>query len=352
MSPLLLITLAALHQAGGQCAGTAWSSWYGDLVPADQRGRYFGRRGRFVQVGALLGVLLSGVLLQALEPGAAGLVEAGAGGAGFALVFGLAALARLASGVLLWLSPEPAFRGLPDLAQTRRFLGTRRGRRAWRLLAFGGALQFAVYTSSPYFAPFMLSELHFTYVEFMCSSFAVMGAKIWLMPMWGRAVDEHGPRSILAVVALLVALVPLPWVITDALWIALLAQVFSGFAWGGYEVAGFSFALGSTSKRVRPYYFATQNLLWGSGQLLGSLVGALLLGWLDRGWGLFFAISAGLRALLALAYPFWIPAERGRAARVPRARLLLRVVGFRPHGGLSHRPIEEPEGAPGPTEPR
>jgi len=70
MSPAALIAAACLYHACGQAAGTAWSSWYGDLVPKEVRGRYFARRNRFVHSAACFGLVGAGLLLQAREPGA------------------------------------------------------------------------------------------------------------------------------------------------------------------------------------------------------------------------------------------------------------------------------------------
>jgi MFS family permease len=44
ITPWWLILFSSLHQILGQAAGVAWSSWYGDVVPARLRGRYFARR--------------------------------------------------------------------------------------------------------------------------------------------------------------------------------------------------------------------------------------------------------------------------------------------------------------------
>ncbi|MDA1194682.1 MAG: MFS transporter [Planctomycetota bacterium] len=340
-STLMLIALAVMHQAGGQMAGTAWNSWYGDVVPSGVRGSYFGVRSRYVYLATLLGVVGSGVMLHFIEPGAAGVVAAGAGGAGFAWVFGIAAFARLVCVVLFGFSPEPRFRGLPAPRTTRRFLGTSRGRVAWRVLLAGGAMQFLVYIGSPYFGPYMLRDLQFTYVEYMLASLAVVVLKVVALPAWGRLVDAHGARSVYALALLLVALVPLPWLWAQGLGWVLVAQALSGFAWGGYEVSFFSTLLEATYKPTRPYVFAAQNLIQGTGQLLGSLAGAGVIAWAGGSFLACFAVSAVGRGVLALIAPLWIPRP---AARDSRGRLLLRVIGFRAHGGLSHRPVDE-EGA-------
>ena len=342
VTPTLLILMVSLHQAAGQCAGTAWSSWYGDLVPSGVRGRYFARRSRWVYLATCLGLVTSGFVLHGLEPGAPGAVAAGAGGHGFVLIFCVAAAARLVSFVLLLVSPEPRFRGLPDLAWTRRYLRTSKGRAAGRLLLLGAAVQLAVYIGSPYFGPHMLEGLRFTYVEYTVASVAVVLAKVLILPLWGRAVDAHGARAIYLLAALLVALVPLPWLVAEGLAMAVFAQALSGACWGAYEVGFFSLILEVTYSGTRPYVFAAQNVLQGAMQLGGAMVGAVLLGLVDGSFLAIFAISAVARALVALLAPRLLP-RLAFQQHLGHRDLLLRVIGLRPHGGVIHRPIDADE---------
>jgi predicted MFS family arabinose efflux permease len=275
-----------------------------------------------------------------MEPGAAGEVTRGAGGAGFRLVFLLAAGARLCSIVLLLFSPEPPYRGLTGAQRTVRFLGTRRGARAWRLLGTGAVLQLMVYLASPYFGLFMLKQLRFTYEQYMISSVTVLAAKFCLLHAWGRVVDAHGARQAYTLAALLVAVVPLPWLWADGLIWIVPAQALSGFSWAGYEVAYFSTMLDSSTKRTRPYVFALQNVLNGSAQLLGGLLGAALLAATHESYRAVFLASFLARFAVAALAPKLIPAPRaGRP--IGRRALLLRMIGIRSHGGAVHRPIED-----------
>ncbi|HEX5135356.1 MAG TPA: MFS transporter [Planctomycetota bacterium] len=343
LSPTVLIGAVCLYQACGQATGTAWSSWYGDLVPKGIRGTYFARRNRFVHLFTCAGLVSAGFLLERLEPGAAGEVVHGAGGAGFRLVFLVAAAARLLSVLLLAASPELPFRGLTDAPQTLRFLATSRGSRAWRLLGTGAALQLMVYIASPYFGPFMLKDLRFTYLEYMASSVTVVSTKFLLLPLWGRLVDGHGSRQVYTLAAVLVAIVPLPWLWANGLLWIVPAQALSGFSWAGYEVAYFSTMLDTTTKRTRPYLFGLQNVLNGSMQLLGGLLGAALLAAAHGSFRVVFAASLVLRLAVALVAPRLVPAPR-MSRPIGRRALFLRMIGIRAHGGAVHRPIDDGEG--------
>jgi MFS family permease len=334
----VLIAAACLSQMAGMAAGSAWSSWYGDLVPQRLRGRYFSRRNRVVQLATFAGLISSGLLLHHLHPEAA-VDPTSSSGVGFQLIFGIAAASRLVSALILAVSPEPDFHGLSRPDQFRRFLGTSRGQNAWRLLAAGSALQLATYVASPYFGPFMLQELRFTYGEYMIATLAVVAGKFLMLPSWGRSIDRHGARPVYLLVVLLVALVPLPWLWARDLWWVIPAQLFSGVSWSGFEVSFFSVLLHSSFKRTRVYIFAAQNALNGTCQLLGGLLGGLILTAAPGQFRWIFGTSVLLRQRVALRMPGVLP--RGTDDQLSRRELALRIVGFRPSGGIVHRPIIE-----------
>ncbi len=341
--PVLVIVLACTHQVFGQATGTAWSSWYGDLVPAAVRGRYFAMRTLWVQFATCAGLVGAGLFLHWIEP-ARPEEAAGAGGLGFTLVFSLAALSRGVSAVLLALSHEPRFHGLSRGHRLRSFLATDRGRAAWRLVAVGAVFQLVVYISSPYFSPYMLTELGFDYAEFMIATVSIVLWKVAMLPAWGRVIDHHGARPTFALAAVLAAIVPLPWLWADGLGWVLVVQSFSGFAWAGYEVSYFALLLESSYVRTRAQLFAAQSVANGSGQLLGSLVGGAMLQF-SGGFVLLFALSVVGRLVLAILVPGLVPAVR-RGPHLGRRDIFLRVIGLRPHGGLVHRPMPDGLAAP------
>jgi MFS family permease len=188
----------------------------------------------------------------------------------------------------------------------------------------------------------MLEELRFAYWEFTLASLAIVVFKVLAVPAWGRVIDGHGAHPTFALAALLTSLAPLPWLWTNGLGWALLAQSLSGFTWAGYEVALFTLLLDSSYKGTRPHVFAVQSVLHGAGQLLGGLAGALALAHVGDMRAL-FALSLGVRLVLALCVRSLVPAPAGPTTA--KRTLLLRVIGLRPAGGLAHRPVESADEA-------
>jgi hypothetical protein len=337
LTPRLLIGVACFYQFCAQSAGTAWSSWYGDLVPSAVRGRYFARRSAGAYWGTLAGLVIGGLILWRLEPARAGAAEA-AGGSGYAVAFALAGLFRCASVALLCVSAEGRFSGMPGRAHIVRFLRTARGTGAWKVVLLIGVLQVAVHVASPFFNPFMLEELSFGYPEYTAAAALLVVMKVLMLPAWGRSIDHSGARKTLVRGALLLAVVPLPWTVVSGLFGVLLCQTASGIAWSGFEVGHFSLLLELSYRRLRPTVFAAQSVVSGLAQLVGSLAGAALLesrALEPRG---LFAVSGFGRIAAALLLLRLLPRT---AVLIPGVRPLLRLAGFRAWAGVAHRPVQE-----------
>jgi MFS family permease len=333
-----LIAWFCLYHVCGQGAGTAWSSWYGDLVPADRRGRYFARRSRLIHLATFLALVAGGLILQALEPGRPGL--------GFATTFAVGAGCRLASAAVLFASPEPRLGAFAAARTLRTYFATRRGRAGGILLLGSGLFQGATYLASPFFAPFMLDDLQLDYLGYMAATGMQAALKFLAMPVWGRLVDSRSPQRAYLVAVLLSAVVPVPWLWIDGLHGVLWAQALSGFAWGGYEVALFTMMLHSTRRSTRPHLYSTQTFGNAVGQCAGSLGGAEILA--AASYPAVFAASAVARVGIAFGLAValgGLPRLRGRPVA-----MVLRVVGYRPGTGVVHRPIEEPTSPAGDQE--
>ncbi|MGD8396005.1 MAG: MFS transporter [Candidatus Eiseniibacteriota bacterium] len=338
LTPRLLIAAVCVYNMAGQSAGTAWASWIGDLVPSKRRGRYFALRNRAIQVATALALVGGGIVLDRLEPaGAAESVALAAGGAGFRVIFLLAVASRLVSAGLLALCPEPTFRGVAQRQDAMRFLRSERGHRTAGLLLVGAAFFVMVYLSAPYFGPFMLTELHFSYVEYMTAAVSVVLVKALVFPLWGQLLDRRGARLVFHIAVVATALVPLPWVHARGLGWVVAAQALSGSSWSAYEVSYFALLLESTTRRARPHVFAIQSLLHGAAQLLGGTLGGIAFAALGSSYRALFATSVAGRLVVAVAAV--VLAARAMAPGM-RRRLAVRMVGLRPHGGVVYRPLE------------
>ncbi len=97
------------------------------------------------------------------------------------------------------------------------------------------------------------------------------------------------------------------------------------------------------SSRSRGSGRTAQNVLNGSAQLLGGLLGVALLRAAHGSYRAVFLASLLARLAIAALEPKLVPPPR-KSRLIGRRALFLRMIGIRPHGGAVHRPIDDGEG--------
>ena len=205
--PLAVVfALVAVYWATGLGSSGPWNAWMETLVPPRVRARYFAWRTRVCQWGIALGFVGGGIVLQLADRWGISLAV-------FALLFFLAAASRFTSAGLLASQREPlppqSGTPRPSLAAVYRSLT---GGANGRLLLYLMAAQAAVQIAGPYFNPYMLGELHFSYSTYVVVICAFIVAKIVFLPTVGRIADRVGVRRVFWISA--AAIVP-----SSALWL-------------------------------------------------------------------------------------------------------------------------------------
>jgi hypothetical protein len=301
MSVVAVFALVSVYWATGLAANGPWNAWIETLVPAPLRIRYFAWRSRINQWGIVAGFLAGGLALQTAD-------RLGIPLAVFAVLFFLAAASRFVSVGLLTMQREPqpprhaAAAPLADI-----FRGLRSGENG-RLLLYLMAVQAAVQIAGPYFNPFMLGELHFSYTTYAVVVCAAMVAKVYFLPTVGRIADRVGVRRVFWASAVGSIFVPLLWLALPN-WLYLVGvQVYSGMVWCAFDLATLLLFFETIPRQKRVDVLAFFNLANSAAMAGGSLLGA----------GILSALGGNRPAYLAL---FAISAL-GRVMAIP---LLARV---------------------------
>jgi MFS family permease len=274
----VLLVLVCLYWSAGLVTGPSWSSLMGDLVPAAERGAYFARRNRYMQIATFASLVVAGLMLYAFK-------QHGLESAGFAVIFGVSALARLASLAFLCLHEEPPLESPPA---RRTLAGVRevfRNRDQRSLILYLTWMSFAVYLAAPFFSAFMLRQpgergLGWSYVTYTLVNGVTILFKFVFLPVWGKASDTFGSRKCLVLSAWCVWVLPLFWWfprddMTLYFAVICIAQVCGGFAWAGHELSSFNFLLDSAPAHERPRLVASMNIVNGLMVFLGSSTGAI-----------------------------------------------------------------------------
>lgn len=306
LSGIALLWIAAVYWAAGLATGPAWNTWIGTVVPAARRAGFLAVRTRASQGAVFLGFLLGGLALQ-WGPHSHGVLPT------FAVLFAVAGLSRAFSVWMLWRTNEP--NPVPSNMKTlcwrdvRRHLAEGRG---GRLLLYLVCAQAAVQLSGPFFAPFMLEKLHFSYGNYVLLISVAYLSKVLTLQVWGKVAQRIGAHRLMWIGGLGIIPISGGWILSQHFSWLLMLQVLSGAAWGAYELAFFLLFFESIAEEERTSLLTFYNLFYTAAWVCGALVGGTILASCGTSyWGylLIFGISSSARLLavplLARACPLF-----------------------------------------------
>jgi len=328
-----LILFVTLYWVFGMIPGPAWGSWMGDLVGEKERGSYFGKRNKIAGFVTFVAFMLAGYLLQIYSHNNRNEYI------GFLIIFIIALISRIGSLIYLSLQYEPKYT-LSNEAKFSflDFVKQLQYRNYGRFVIFLCFVNFAVFISGPFFTPYLLYDLKFDYLTFTIVTAVALVVKFMTMPAWGKLSDRYGTKKILAISTFMIAFVPLFWVFSTNLTYLITLQVFSGFAWAGFEITTFNFIFDSTSPKKRATCIAYYNLLNGAVILIGAILGGLIVRYNHLFWSryyLVFIASSLLRFIAAFAFVPLIKEVR-KVKRISNKRLLIKVISIMPTMGMIH----------------
>lgn len=279
-----LLLFAALSIALANLGGPAWLSLMGDIVPEDRRGDYFGMRTRLTIVLLFLAHLAAGGLLSLGE-------RIGRPAWGFVAIFTIACAARLLSARVLALHADPPYRPRrEDAFSFWAFLRRMPRANFGRFAIFQAAMLGSVNIAGPFFAPYCLRDLGWSYMQFMLSTALVLVSQSMTVRAWGRLGDRHGNRAVLIASGCMLCVLPALWLLTQRYTIILCIQFFAGIGWGGFSLAVQNFMYDAVTPPKRARIASYTSMLNGLAVLAGgSLIGATLANHLPTTWnfGLF-----------------------------------------------------------------
>jgi MFS family permease len=333
VTPGLVFASAAMYWGCGLATGPAWNTWIGTLVPERLRANYFARRTRFGQVGLLAGFTCGGIALQVGTRYGAALDV-------FAMLFLTATLFRLVSIYFLSSQRELTQPTLPEFSPTtwpraRSPHSTARG-----LLLYFLAVQVAVQISGPYFNPYMLQHLHFSYAQYVLLVGAAYISRIVALPALGRVAHRYGARRLLWVGGIGIAPLSAAWLISDNFWYLVALQLVVGVFWGSYELSTVLLFFEAIPERERTGVLTRFNFANALATFIGSMIGGLSLigfGKLKVTYLTLFVVSS-LARCVALAV-LW----RVSPASVPERAPVVPLPSMRPP---THGPAYVPSGGP------
>lgn len=274
-SPNAIIIIYTLLILVGAVSGPAWSSLMRDLVSTN-RGEYFGKRNKIAGLIALTCMFIGGFVLDYFKQTHIFI--------GFIIMFIIAFFGRFVSAMLFRKHYEPKFQ-VDDTKYFTLFdfIKKMRYNNFGRFVIYFSLLSFACAIASPFFAVYLLSNLGFSYTQYMITVLANSIATILLMPLWGKFADIYGNLKVMKITGLFIPFLPFLWLLiplvpskTFAVVFIIFLEIYSGLIWSGFNLAAGNFIYDAVSRERLAICSSYFNILNGFWALIGATIGGFL----------------------------------------------------------------------------
>jgi MFS family permease len=267
----LFLLMLIISQALIGITANTWTSWMTDLVPARQRGRYFGFRNTIASVTAIAGTWGAGVILDIFR-------TRHQDAEGYAIIFGAAVISALAGVAVLTRQPEPPMQARVRLKPSKLFSAPFRtpSFRSMSLLATGWAMATGI--AGPFFNAYGIQALGLSFTLLAQFGIATSAVSIVTQPFIGRLQDRFGTRTVLVISMIGVILLPWGWIFSTPtnqipLW---LTSIFSGIFWPGITQGQINLVMERAPAEGRGAYLAFYGAVTGVGVFLSGLLGGAI----------------------------------------------------------------------------
>jgi MFS family permease len=290
----LYVIAFILYGATNAAVSHLWMSWMSDLVPHAVLGRHMSWRAAIFACVQLGTTAVAGWFAR-------GYSNATAPWLMYAVAFAMAGAARHVSARCLMLQFEPIC--AEPVAASERFAPSPALARFAKAIAL---LNGAALLSGPFFAVWFLRDLRFSYLEFALAGGCSLIGQLIANRFVGHLTDVMGAARVLRVGALLVTLVPVPYLFIESVWGVWLSNFASGVSWATVNLAAFKYLVQASGGGPHRSGFVYANLWLTSATLIMGLIGGLCAPHLPTlfRWPLqtLFFMSALVRVAVVVAY--------------------------------------------------
>jgi len=341
----IVILIFSLYFIISGLIAPAWNSLIGDMIPPEERGTFFGYRTQQTSIYIFASLLAAGLLIGISEGTDYSLLS-------FTFICLVAAVARFISVFWFMRHDNPPFAvSIEDRFSFWDFLKRSRNSNFARFVFFLAAMNFAGAIAFPYFTPYMLNDLGFSFIEFTAITSAMILAQFLTLRNWGSLSNSFGYRRIIGFCSWGIAIIPFFWLISGSFWYLVSVQLISGVMWAGYNLSAANFLFDAVSPPKRGRCAAYMGIINGIAIFAGSMAGGFLARGLPESFSLstigssvtstlllLFLISGVLRLLGAYFFLNRFVEVRDVEATTHR-ELVIRIAHLRPLHGMAFRPV-------------
>lgn len=333
-SPYLIIGILSVYWASLLSLNPPWNRLMGHTVPKLFRLKFFSIRSQYAQFSVFAGLIISGVLLNWAKQH----------GQEMPFYLGIFMVGLILKGLSIF---EFKFKhkdfilapGTEQRVRFRDFIKRLQQTDQGRLVSFLFLFYVTVHFSAPYFNPYMLGKLKWSYLQYMAITSTSYFGRVFMFRLLQKKAKARQVNTILLLSVLGISTSPLLWAIHQNFWWLILVEFLSGCYWAGFELSTILLYYQKIEDRERTSVITYIVFLNTTGMMLGSLLGALFMKLLPVSWDQYlvlFSVSTMLRITLLIFAPHID--FRGQIPKLISSRRVLSV--FLPLG-MSSRPIIE-----------
>lgn len=349
--PVIIFSLITLYWAFGMSAGPVWNAWLHSLLPTSLRMGFFAKRNALNYLATFTGIILTGLLLE--EGKSYGFTYQT-----FAIIFivsgafrflGVYSLTKQSETGELFrserISPiekadpngpaDPANQKKPKISLDRLKVVISSLKNTIRLICkekHGKVLLYvlyfkmAVYFSAPFFTPFMLVELKFSYWTYMLIISASFLGRVTIMRFMRPLSTFFGVYNFLLLSSFGIVFIPIFWVLLlpNVFWLFIF-EIFSGMLWGIFDLCVFIIVFNDINEKEQAKILSVFNFVHNVLMVVSSCIGGLILSFWNskfEGYIYIFMISSFLRLLSLRAFPDIILSTKGLSLKLKLKRPL------------------------------
>lgn len=320
---MLLIFFYALYVSLGSFAMPAWGSLMSDSVSEEERGKYFGKRGKVVGLVTVISSFAAGLVLH---------FSSSRIFTGFSIIFSLAALARVVSNYFMACLHEPEFHASREhYFSFWDFVKRLPASNFAKYVFYIGFFHMSAFMAGPYFAVLMLRDFGFSYLTYSFLTTTAVVSSLLGLTYWGRHADEFGNARLFKISSVLITVLPLFWIVSHNVWYLFVVQLIAGYLWGGFNLCTANFIYDAAIPQKRVYCISYFNVVSGIGIFIGTVLGGYFSTHLPPIWGYrIFSVLVISSLCRMVAACFLIP--RVREVRpvktITKRDLFFRMAGF------------------------
>jgi hypothetical protein len=299
-SALLVIGLIGLYWASLLSLNPPWNRLMGHTIPPRFRLRFFSIRNQFGQMAVFVGLVTSGLLLSEAK------------GKRELEVFVWILLAGFVLKCLSWWEVKFSHngyefpQGMEARLRLRDFIKRIRSTEQGKLITFLFFFYITVHFSAPYFNPYMLGQLKFSYLEYMAVTAIAYFGRVFVFRLLQKRAKSRHINTMLILSTAGIATTPLLWALSQNYGWIFFIEFISGCYWAGFELSTILLYYQKIEDHERTSIISYITFFNISGMVIGSSLGAVFIKNIPSGldpYLILFATSTFLRVLVLIFAP-------------------------------------------------